>query len=316
MPKPLLAKRLPELSMVEQVLLMIFVGLPALGLWYCWDHHRDIHFDNPWLNLGGHAALIVLPLIWVAFLFHKPVVYEAGDGETIVGTSTYFDRWPVNWWMMFMMWATPVFIFAALANAFLTRYLAHPENLSTPPGRALAVAVVMFGLGAFYATLLLGRSDPATWVSDAGLRTSILRFHTWQDIHHLSQSGDLYAFYHRVNPALPANAFKVRNREAQALLERHLSAHQIRVTNDSHPSFQLVKFGVIFGFLGNVAFSLWLRFNTSLSFLAVVLISFCGGIVLTALLERYRGVSKYGKFMPIIEPANEAQTGDAPKPII
>jgi hypothetical protein len=74
------------------------------------------------------------------------------------------------------------------------------------------------------------------------------------------------------------------------------------VLNDPDPSLFIVKVAVVLGFLGNVAFSLWLRFNTSLSFLAVVLISFGLGIVMTIVLEKFRGVSKYGKHRPIIEP--------------
>jgi hypothetical protein len=316
MPTPLIAKRPPALSRVENILLAIFIVGPLVALWFCAKQHQVIHFDNPRLNLGVHAALFVLPLIWVGLIFHKPVVYESRDGETLLSHSTYFDRWPVNWWMMFMLWATPVVAGAVAGHAFYTRYLPHPETLSTSPGKALVFLVVGLLLGLFYETLLLGRSEPATWISDAGLRTGILRFHEWKDIHHVSQHGDLYAFYHCVNPALPASSFKVRDRETQAVWERYLSRYNIRVSNDPDPSLLFVKIAVVLGFLGNVAFSLWLRSNLALSFLAVVLISFGLGILMIIVLEKFRGVSKYGKHWPIIEPPDDCGTGDAPKPII
>jgi hypothetical protein len=315
MPTPLTAKRLPALSPAEQAVAVVFIVGPLVAVWYCLKRHQAIHFDNPWLNLGVHAVLLVLPMIWVGLIYRKPVVYESRDEETILGTSTYFDRWPAGWWAMFMMWATPVVALAVLGHAFYTRYLPHPEILSTSPVNALVIMLVMTGLGMFYETILLSRSEPAIWISDAGLRTSILRFHEWKDIHHMSQHGDLYVFYHHVNPALPAFSFRLRDREAQAILERYLSQHNIRVLNDSDASFFVVKVAVVLGFFGNVAFSLWLRFNTSLSFLSVVLISFGLGIMMTIVLEKFRGVSKYGKYKPIIEPPNDGEIGDAPKPI-
>jgi hypothetical protein len=65
-----------------------------------------------------------------------------------------------------------------------------------------------------------------------------------------------------------------------------------------------------------IAFSLWLRFNSSLSFPAVVLISFGLGIMMTIVLEKFRGVSKYGRYKPIIEPPDDGGIRDTPKPII
>src|SRR5437660_3599273 len=76
-----------------------------------------------------------------------------------------------------------------------------PEDLSTAPLRALAILGVTFALGFFYATILLGNSAPHTLVSPAGLRTGLIRFFEWENVHHVSQHGDLYSIYHRVNPA-------------------------------------------------------------------------------------------------------------------
>jgi hypothetical protein len=145
---------------------------------------------------------------------------------------------------------------------------------------------------------------------------SILRFHEWKNIHHLSQHGDLYAVYDRVNPALPANAFKVRDHEAQALLDRYLSENHIRIFDDPSPAFSVVKMAVIAGFLGNIALSLWLCFRVPLSFVTVVLFSFFMGIILTIVLERFRGVSKYGKAMPVIGPPDDDKIGNTPGSVI
>ena len=92
-------------------------------------------------------------------------------------------------------------------------------------------------------------------------------------------------------------------------MERHLSEHQIPLMNDAHPALFRLKVAVVLGFLGNIAFSFWLRFNTSFSFLVVVLISFGLGIMMTLVLERYRGVSQYGKYKPIIEPPKDDEIG-------
>jgi len=316
MPPPLIIKRQPELSLIGQVMAVVFIGGPLFALWQCFKHDQVISLDNPWLNLGVHISLFIVPLIWAGFFFAKPISYKTMDGETILGTSTYFSRWPVNWWMMFMMWATPVFGSSVLGYDFFTRYLAHPENLSTSPGKALAIIFVLFALGSFYWTLLLSRHQTVIWISDAGLRTSILRFHEWKNIHHLSQHRNFFALYDRANPDLPANAFKVQDREAQMLLDRHLGQQEIRIVNGTSPALPTVKIIVVIGFFANIALCLGLRLCTSLAFVVLVLISFGMGIVMTLLLEKFRGVSKYGRGMPVIEPPNNGEIGDAPRPTV
>ena len=131
MPTPLIAKRPPAPAPTEQVIWLVFISGPLFAFWFCWNRHQAIHLDNHWLNLAIHAALFVVPLIWAGLMYNKPVVYESQDGETILGTSTNFSRWRLNWWMMFLMWATPVFAVGALAQAFFTRYLPHAESLTT-----------------------------------------------------------------------------------------------------------------------------------------------------------------------------------------
>lgn len=300
MPTPLTAKNSGELSTGDQLLALISLGIPAAGLWYCFTKHREIHFDNPAWNLAAHAGLLVFPLLWLWLFYSKPVVYESSDSEIMLDRSSFFSCLRFSWWSMFMMWATPVFGVIAVGEAFHTRYLEDPQDLSTSPGKAIFIMAVIFCLGMFYATILLNRSDPATWISNEGMRTSILRFHKWEDIHHLTQRGNLYAIHHRVNPALPAASFRVRTPESQAILERHLMEHHVQISNASDPAYLLVQMAVILGFAANLAADFWLRWNTALPLTWMILISFSIGIVLTILLEKYRGVSKYGKYKPVI----------------
>jgi hypothetical protein len=314
MPTPLVVKRPPEGSPLVQVLAFVLIGVPLLALWFCWHQHLQIHFGNPWLNLAAHAALVVLPLIWVGMMFHMKINYESRDGETILAECSFVDKWPVEWWQVFLLLATGVVTVVTLGHSLFIGW-AHPESLSTPPWKALVIMAVMTFLGMFYATIFLSKSEPAVWISDEGLRTSVMRFHQWDRIDHFARRGNRYLFYHRVNPALPLFSVKLREHETQAILERQLSKHAIRMADDEAPVLLLVKAGVVLGFLGNVGLCLWLRFDQSFSFLTVVVISAALAVILSLMLERFRGVSKYGKYKPIME-ATPEEIGDAPKPIV
>lgn len=309
MPKPLTARSPGELSFGEQVVALISLGIPLAGLCYCLTKHREIHFDDPWLNQGVHAGLIGFPLVWLWLFHHRPVVYESSDADIDLGHSSYLSCLPANWWAMFIMWATPVFGVIALGEVWRTRYLPQPHDLSTSAGRAIFIMAVTFCLGAFYTTILLNRSAPTTRISNEGLRTGVLRFYKWEDIHHLSQHGNLYAIHHRANPALPATSFKLCLPGSQAILERHLSEHHIQISNHLEPAYLMVRIAVVIGFAANLLVDFWLRLNTSLSTTSVVLASFGIGIVLTILLEKYRGVAKYGKYKPTLQLDEAAAPG-------
>ncbi len=315
MPKPLTAKGASRFSPGAQIVAGISLGLPLLGLWYCFKWHHSIQFDDPRLNLAAHAGLVVFPLIWVGLMNYQPVVYESSDADIVLDRSSYISRLPVNWWMMLIMWATPVFALIAAGQALTAHYLPHPESLSTSPGKAVLIMVVVFCLGAFYATILLSRSEPATRISKEGLRTGILRFYEWKDIHHLSQHGCLYAIFHQTNPALPATSFRVRGRESQTILERHLSEHHIRIFNESEPAYQLTKVAVVLGFAANLAFGFWLRTHTSLPLAADILVSFGLGIAMTVALEKYRGVANFGKLRPVLKLTDEGASGNSQTPL-
>lgn len=305
MPAPLTIKRPGIASKPMQFAVGVLVAGPLLGVWYAWRNNIDIHLNPPWLNFAAHAALVVVPLIW-AFLISAPRVQFEQTEEELLGTSTFFDRLPMDWWTMFMMWPVPIFALVELIVACSTDYLAHPEDLSTSPTRALMIMALTLALGLFYATLLLGKSEPRTLVSNAGLRTDLIRFFEWDKIDHISRNGELYALYHQVNPKLPATCFRVRDPQLRAKLESYIAEHSIPVSNTTHPSFTLTKLGVICGFSLNLAFCFWLRFNTSLSALWIIPISFGFGIVQTLLLEKFRGLSKFGRYMPVIEGPQES----------
>ena len=300
MPKPLTAKSPTQLSTGEQAVALIALGVPAAVLWYCFTRHCNIHLENPWLNLAAHAGLALFPFMGLWLFFRTPVVYESSDNDIDLGHSGYFSTLSVGWWGMFMMWATPVFFAVATAMTFQKKYLNHPEDLSTSPGRAILIMAVIFWLGVFYATILLGRSEPSTRVSEEGIRTGIMRFHKWEDIHHISRRENLYTIYHRANPALPAAAFRIRSPELENIVQRVLSAH-VQISNDSDPAYLSVRIAVVAGFALNLAASFWMRWNTALSLIWITLISFAIGIAMTLVLEKYRGVSKFGKCRPIFE---------------
>jgi hypothetical protein len=306
MPTPLTAKSIVRFSLTERVIAATSFGVPLAGLVYFLTvfflkKQETIHFDNPLLNLGAHASLIVCPLVWGWLINYKPVVYESSDADIVLGQSGFLDSLSANWWMMLIMWATPVFAWVALGQNLNARYLPHPEDLHTSFEKALLIMAVVFCLSGFYANILLGRSESTTRISDEGLRTSILYFYKWEDVHHLSQHGHVFSVYHRANSALPATSFKIVNRESQVILERFLSEHHVQISNDVQPAYLLVKFAVVLGFAANLLIDFWLRLHTPLSFISTVLISFGVGIILTLLLEKYRGVSKFSKYKPVVE---------------
>jgi len=205
------------------------------------------------------------------------------------------------------MWPAPIFAVMDLGHAVFSNYLAHPGDLSTTPGRAACVLGLTFLLGMFYMTMIMNKSQPRTLVSPAGLRTGLIRFYEWDRIHHVSKHGALYAIYHRVNPALPATSFKLRNPESQITFERYIAGHQIPICNDTAVSFTLVKISVLIGFILILSGSFWLRINTPLSGMVIILISFGAGVLLTLLLERFRGISKFGRYTPVIAPPSKAR---------
>ena len=189
MPVPLNVKRPKAFSQGEQLVGGILLLGPLLGLWYLWRNKLDMHFSDPWLNFGAHAALVTIPLLWACMISLPRLQFEKTE-EELLCTSNFFDKLPMGWWMMFMTWATPVFASLNLGYVLFTEYPSRLGNLSTTLSGALTILALTFVLGLFYATLLLER--PQTFVSSAGLRSGLIRFFEWKNIHHFPFVKDLF----------------------------------------------------------------------------------------------------------------------------
>jgi hypothetical protein len=300
MPAGLTIKQQKSLSPRGQFVVGALTAGPLIVLFYLWLHHLPLHFQNRWLNLAAHLALIVIPLAWAAMMSSIRVSFEETE-EIVLGRTGFLEKFPADWWTMLMLWPAALVGAFALGNAVFTKWLPRAEELSTTPLKALGIITVIFCLGFFYATILASNDEPRTLVSDAGLRTGMLRFFKWENIHHISKRGDLYSIYHRVNVQLPAASFKVHNPEARATLEGFLSRHQVRIADGADPFFKCVKVCVILGFVLIVLFAAWLRSHFAISMLWIVVISFVVGVVFTLLLEQVRGVPKHTKQKPVIQ---------------
>lgn len=303
MTKPLTVKRPGIGTMPGRIGLgILFIG-PIAGLSYCLQAHRAVHVQNPALNLGIYLAVYLIPLLWALIISYPKFQFEETD-EILLGTCSTFQKWPLNWWTMFVMWAAPVFAIFAGIHDLLTDYLPHPENLSLSVGHAFLIMLVVLCLGMFYFALLFGRNDYETRLAPEGLRMSLMRFHQWVEIHHVSQREEFYSVYHRANPALPAGTVKVHDEAARALLLKALADHQIPLSNAVDPQLTRIKFAVVGGFLALLIVAQWLQGHTGLTNLWIVVITFAGGIAFTIVLERIRGIQKYAKYKPIIAPVS------------
>lgn len=297
---PLIIKQQQELSRLELMAFVAFVMAPIGGFIWCWAEFGKIHFTQPWLNLAAHALLILLPLVWARMVSSTPMEFAETE-EIVLGRASFLRQFPVDWWNSLLTLAAPLFAAAMLGYEFFTHHLAHPAELATSPFKALAVMGMTFVLGLFCATVFTGSSEPRSLVSEAGLRNGISVFHPWADIARIGTRGNLYIIYHKVNPALPATCFEVRDEKARAVLEQFIAAKQVTISNATHPQYTLVRFGVLGSFVALVLACWWLRLNTSLSLLWITLGAFVTGCILTLLVERIRGVPSYQKYRPVIE---------------
>jgi hypothetical protein len=310
MARPLIIKRPKELGWLGQVAIVVVFVAPILGFIWCWAKVGNVHFEQPQLNLAAHVLLVLLPLIWAGVICSSPMEFTKTE-EIVLGRSSYFRQFPVDWWMSLMTLAAPLFAAVTLGYEFFTHYLVHPESLATSPIKALAIMGTTLALGIFCAAILTGSSEPRALVSDEGLRNGISVFYPWADIARVRRRGLLYVIYHKINPALPATCFEVRDPEARSVLEQFLSAKQITISDTTHPQYTLVRIGVFASFIAFLSGCFWLRLNTSIPLLWITVGAFMVGIVFTVLIEKIRGVSNYQKYQPVIEPPS---LHDAPPP--
>jgi hypothetical protein len=305
MAEPLTIKRPEVAPMRFQVIAGILLLGPLAGLLYCVHTGRPVHTPNPLLNLTVYLSIFIIPLIWASFICYPRLQFKESD-EVVLGTCSTIQKFLYDWWMMFAMWAAPVFGLLAGTHWVLTYCLPHREDLSMSPAHAFLVMVVMLCLGLFYSTVLFGHNESKTRLAPEGLRMSLARFHAWTDIDHASEHDNVYVIYHRANPALPANVLKVSNEENRNLLLHAMAVHKIPVSNTVASQLIVVKVAVIVGFIILLAGAEWLHKHTALSNLWITVIIFGGGILFTLVLERYRGVQKYTKCKPIFAPTPDA----------
>jgi hypothetical protein len=296
-PGPLTIKRPKSPSILEQVFVIPLIVGPLIGLWYAWQHHLNIHLEQPLWNLALHAGLLVIPILWVVVISHKPFEFEQ-TGEELLCRSSFWDKLPMDWWTMLILWAPLLFAALSLGHDFFTFYLPNAADLSTTPLNAVAIMGVTLILGLFYAAGFWGNPERYTWISDPGLRVSLMRFFEWQDIHRVVRQGSRYLICHRSNPGLPTVGFNLRDNASQAKFESYLARHQVPVSNTTDRIFALVKAIVVLGFLLIMLFALWLRLTTELSLLWITLIVFGIATALTLGFERFRGISRQKKYWP------------------
>jgi len=283
-----------------QFLAGLLIVVPVAGLVYFWRRGLLIHFENPAINLLVHSLIIIVPLAWAALIWSQP--FEAKPSEEVhLCQTTYFSALEADWWTSLMMWACPVFALVALAYVAATRYFPNPEQLSITPEMALITIGFIFLLAMLYGTMLFGPTE--TRVSDAGLRNGTLHFYEWENIDHLDRTGDIYSIYHKANPALPASSFRLRSAETRAIVERFATDHKVAITAMPRSHLRTVKTMALVGFGLNLLVSTLLLNVTQLDLRWIIAISFGIGLLFTLLLERMRGVSKYSKLKPKIEPA-------------
>ncbi len=136
-------------------------GRAAIGVLVLFLSWPGRSFSEFLVEFDGACGVVFVPLVWIGLMSIRRVVYEAPKDNTIISTSTFFERLRHGWWAMLVLWATPVVAVVVLGHALLTRDLIHPEMLSTSLGKAAAIFAVVFCLGRFYFEMFSGRDQPA-----------------------------------------------------------------------------------------------------------------------------------------------------------
>jgi len=299
-PGPNVIKQPREAGLGWQIVVGVLFAVPAGAFIWCWHKFGLIHFENPALNLGAHAALILVPLAWCVVIYSSPMEFVE-SGEILVGRGSFFKQFPVDWWMAILTLAAPLFAFLTLIAETHTKYLPNPDLLATSPMQALLVIAVSFGMGLYCCTVFTGSSEPRAMVSDAGFRNGMSVYHPWEDIAKVRRRGNLYVIYHRANPSLPATCFAIQDDKARAIMDRYLAEKNVVISGEDEAVYLWVRAGVLVLFLALMAGGYWVRVNTKISLAWLTLGIFLAGCGLTLWIERYRGVHRYKKLRPVIE---------------
>ena len=299
MASPLTIKQPAAASHLQQYVLFGLLFAPLIYLRHLKSSGSLLHFNAPGVNLLVHAALVVVPVLTAYALVYKPFEYRESD-EIILEPQTFWTTPAWDWWMMFILWASPVL---AVLAAFYEgpHLLSHAAKWSTGPGAAFLTMALAFVFGFMFGTLLRMRSQVR--LSEEGLRNGITNFYEWGRVDHVSVEGNVYGLYHEANPTLPMSVFKLQKPENQRLLEEYLDRHQIRRTRGPELQLSSVKLCVAAVFFVLVAVGFFLYLTTTIDLRWLLIGVFAASIVATMVLEGVRGLSKVTKTKPLVEPA-------------
>src|SRR5205807_603880 len=100
---------------------------------------------------------------------------------------------------------------------------------STSASSAGVTLLLVAALTILYGSML--RNSTEIRISNEGIRSELTHFHEWENIHHVSVSGDEFALYIRVNPALPYSNFRLPDADSRRILMDYLSAKKIALTS-------------------------------------------------------------------------------------
>jgi len=298
MPDPLTVKRPKPINNVTAWILGVPLAFIVMWFFRLLDRREDIHFENPWLNLAVHSALILVPILLSASMWLQGMEFAPTE-ETVICYSGYLNTFRTSWWTLLPVWPPGIFAAFILLRDLFTEYLPHPEVLTTSPLRGLMIVGATLGVSLLYTTTLFHRFGVR--ISAAGIRPSLIRFLEWQNIHHVRPEGEIYSFYQRAQPNLPISFIPVRNGDSKAVLDRLLSEHNIPLSKPAGRVLMLTKVVVLAGFIVNLLLCFWLRFGMKLGLLPTIGISLAIGMIANLALDKFRGVGKLSKFSPKID---------------
>lgn len=302
MASPLTIKQPGPASHFQQYVLLGLLFAPFLYLRYLKRTGGLIHLDPPATNLLVHAALVVVPVLIAYALVHKPLEFRESD-ETILEAQTFWTALKSDWWMFFMLWASPAL--AVLAGLYeVPHLLQNAAKWSTGPGAAFLTMAVAFVFGFIFGTILRDRSQVR--LSNEGMRNGITNFYEWERVNHFSVEDGLYGLYHEANSKLPMSIFKLKDPENRRRLEEYLDRYQIRRTRGPEPQLLRVKLYVAAAFGVLVAFGYSVYLSTTIDLRWILIGIFALSIGTTLLLEEGRGLRKVTKTKPLVEPAELA----------
>jgi hypothetical protein len=306
MPERLTIKRPKPINKVAAWIVGVPLAFVTMWCFRLFEKEENIHFENPWLNLAVHSALILVPiLISLAISLQRTEFAPTEETETLISQSSYLNTFRASWWTLLLVWPPGVFATFVLLHDLLTEYWVDPESLSTSPLRGLLIMAVAFGVSLLYMTMLLHRF--AVRVSVAGIRTGLIRFLEWESIDHVRAHGQIYALYLRPQPELPIAFVPFRDKESKALIERLLSEHNIPLSNPAGKVLMVTKLIVLGGFIVNLLLCFWLWWFRNMSPLAVIGISLAIGMFASLMLDHFRGLGKLPKLSPVIDRATDQQ---------